>query len=366
MCRPLRHDYHKSIDNDIVENSLKRYYAVIKGELPPRFKISKLTPIEIDSNLKGYEIWKIHEKGLDKYHKLLGKINNGKIELDDIEEPQYSLLDLKIDIANKILESCHFCEHKCRVNRANGETGICGVNKKSRISSEFMHHGEEPELVPSYTIFFNGCTFKCKYCQNWDISQNPEDEFEVSTRALANSISNAWGKGARNINWVGGDPTPNLHNILSALKKSKVSIPSVWNSNMYLSEEGMKLLFGTQDIYLTDLKYGDNTCALNYSEIPNYWNIIRRNHKLAARDSELIIRHLVLPGHIDCCTEPILKWISEDLGVNIRINIMGQYRPCWRVKEYPDKYPELNRNPSVGEMKNTYKIAEKAGLKNIV
>lgn len=365
MRRVLRSDSPTVFDEAIVRKSLERYFAVMKDELPARFRIAKRVPVSIGEEPEEKDLWRAHERGLKKYRKLLSEIDDGKAQFEDLETPKYSLLDLKADIARQILESCHFCERRCNVNRIEDETGVCGVGERSRVSSEFMHHGEESELVPSYTIFFSGCTFHCQFCQNWDISQNPQNGVEVSPQALANSASTGRRESARNVNWVGGDPTPNLHNVLAALNRCKVNVPSVWNSNMYLSMEGMKLLFGTQDVYLTDLKYGNSDCALKYSKIQNYWEIVPRNHRLAAADAELIIRHLVLPGHVECCTRPILEWIVNNLSTNVRLNIMGQYRPCGNVSKHPDEYPELNRRPTSEEMEQAYQIARELGLENL-
>jgi putative pyruvate formate lyase activating enzyme len=261
-----------------------------------------------------------------------------------------------------MLHSCRFCERRCGANRKKGEKGVCGVGESSRMASEFMHHGEEPELVPSYTIFFNGCTFKCVFCQNWDISQFPEDGVEVSASALAKLVDSARGEGARNVNWVGGEPTPNLHTILKTLTKLKTNIPSVWNSNMYMSLEAMKLLFGTQDIYLTDFKYGNDACALRLSKIPRYFEVVSRNHRLSFADSELIIRHLVLPNHLECCTKPVLRWIAENLGKMVRVNLMDQYRPCYQALEYE----EINRRLREEEFQRAVEIANEVGLQNFI
>ncbi len=127
---------------------------------------------------------------------------------------------------------------------------------------------------------------------------------------------------------------------------------------MYLSKEGMKLLSGTQDVYLTDFKYGNDECALKYSKVPNYWEIVSRNHKLAFEDAEMIIRHLVLPEHVECCTKDILEWIERGLGPNTRVNIMGQYRPAGKAREYP----EISRSVSGEEINRARKIAEEVGI----
>ncbi|KXB02333.1 hypothetical protein AKJ45_00105 [candidate division MSBL1 archaeon SCGC-AAA261F19] len=342
-------------------DALGRYLKVMSDNLPAKFMICRRVPVKTELSSEEGELWQAHKDGLRSCRGLINKINNGKVELKKLKVPEVSLLDLKVELARRILKSCHFCERECGVDRTEGETGFCRVGAKPRVSSEFIHYGEEPELVPSFTIFFSGCTFKCQFCQNWDISQNPSDGTLVSSGALSSSISTKRRKGTRNINWVGGDPTPNLHVILEALNECKLNVPSVWNSNMYLSKDGMNLLFGTQDVYLTDMKYGNDECALKYSKAPNYWEVISRNHKLAFSDAELIIRHLVLPGHVECCTKPVLEWIANNLGPSVRINLMEQYRPAGRAHDYP----ELSRRPTSDEMNRAFQIAKETELKNL-
>ena len=104
---------------------------------------------------------------------------------------------------------------------------------------------------------------------------------------------------------------------------------------MYCSIETMKLLTGIIDVYLTDFKYGNNECAKRLSKVDNYMKIVKRNHKIAHKAGEMIIRHLVLPNHIDCCSKPIIKWIAENLP-NATVNIMAQYRPEYKAYEYND------------------------------
>jgi putative pyruvate formate lyase activating enzyme len=137
------------------------------------------------------------------------------------------------------------------------------------------------------------------------------------------------------VNWVGGDPTSNLLYILQVLSILDVNIPQVWNSNMYCSTETMKLLEGVIDIYLTDFKYGNNECAKRLSNVDNYMRIIERNHKTAYENGEMIIRHLVMPNHRDCCSKPIMRWIADHIP-SAAVNIMGQYRPAYKAYEYQD------------------------------
>jgi len=276
--------------------------------------------------------------------------------LEGKEKAKYLLckdLKKKVESARKIMQKCHFCERRCRVNRMRGERGYCGV-LKAKISSEFIHLGEEPELIPSYTIFFAGCTFCCVYCQNWGISQFSDNGTYIKPEILAGMIER---QKARNVNWVGGDPTPNLMYILEVLSHLEKNISQVWNSNMYLTEESMRLLNGVMDVYLTDFKYGNDSCAKRLSDARNYCEIVKRNHKLANKQGEVIIRHLVLPNHIDCCTRPILQWISENLK-NVKVNVMAQYRPEYKAMKFDD----INRRLSYDEFQDAIEIAEELKL----
>ncbi|KXB06446.1 hypothetical protein AKJ52_02195, partial [candidate division MSBL1 archaeon SCGC-AAA382C18] len=136
--------------------SLERYWSVMRNELPAKFRICRKISVETDLDSEEEKLWNVHRKKLEEFEDLRRKIDSGKIDLDEKEEPDKSLLDLKKELAEGIIESCHFCEHRCDVDRTEGETGVCGVGEVARISSEFLHRGEEPELVPSFTIFFNG------------------------------------------------------------------------------------------------------------------------------------------------------------------------------------------------------------------
>lgn len=252
----------------------------------------------------------------------------------------------------------------CGANRASGQPGHCGV-LDPRISSEFIHMGEEPELVPSYTIFFAGCTFDCVYCQNHDISTNPRSGVAIPPDKLSRMIEAMAASSApvarpmhganraANVNWVGGDPTSNVHYILQTMNECEANLPQVWNSNMYLTEMTMNLLKGVVDVYLTDFKYGNDACAKRLSKVDDYTNVVQRNHLLAKTDAEMIVRHLVLPNHIECCTRPVLSWIAENLE-GVKVNVMGQYRPCHDAMEYED----ISRALKPSEYKSALEIAQ--------
>ncbi len=283
---------------------------------------------------------------LDHYHNVL----SGK------ERPKFTDADLN-SLEKRAIElssPCRLCERRCGALRLKGEEGFCGV-LKARIASEFLHFGEERELVPSHTVFFSGCNFKCVFCQNWDISQYPENGEPVEPDELAECIKNRWDR-SKNLNWVGGEPTPNLAYIISVLKRLDAPVPQVWNSNMYLTVGAMEIVNEITDLYLTDFKYGNDECALRLSNVPEYWKIVTRNHLLA--EGDMIIRHLVLPNHLECCTKPVLNWIKDNRP-DAPVNVMAQYRPEYMAMKYID----IDRELRASEYIEAVKYAKDIGIR---
>ena len=160
------------------------------------------------------------------------------------------------------------------------------------------------------------------------------------------------------MNFVGGDPTPNLPFILKTMKLCIENIHVIWNSNFYMSENSMKLLDGFIDLFLSDFRYGPGECAEKLSKVPNYWNTVTRNHKMAKKSGNMIIRHLVLPGHVECCSKPVLKWIIENLGKETVVNIMGQCRPVHKACESE----EITRYPLQQELEEVVNYAKSLGF----
>jgi len=168
-------------------------------------------------------------------------------------------------------------------------------------------------------------------------------------------------EGAANINLVGGEPTPNLHTIMEALNLTTVNVPILWNSNMYLTLEAMQILGDVVDIWLPDFKWGNDRCALNYSRILRYFQVVSRNHVMASENGDLIIRHLVMPAHVECCTKPVLGWIANNCP-HALVNVMAQYRPDYLVLQETKRFTEIARRPSVQEINEAYDYADELGL----
>ena len=131
---------------------------------------------------------------------------------------------------------------------------------------------------------------------------------------------------------------------------------------MYLTEEALTIITDLIDIWLPDFKYGNNRCASRLSLVDKYYDVIIRNLRIICNSGDpIIIRHLVLPNHIECCTKPVLKWIALNCS-NALVNIMGQYRPEYKVFRSPKDYKDIDRRPNSLEMREAYKYAEGLGL----
>ncbi|MCW4035334.1 MAG: radical SAM protein [Candidatus Bathyarchaeota archaeon] len=341
---------------------MKRYFAVMENDKPAKFLIAKKLPADFSKSDSLQELWTLHEQLLKDFSVLENELDTKQKQLNQLSTPKLSFLDLKTEIANRILESCHLCERRCGVNRLEGELGYCRCGTTPTVSTIFPHTGEEPELVPSGTIFTLGCTLRCLHCQNWSISQWFESGELYTPKQLAKAVTYLRKEGCRNVNLVGGDPTSWLPMWLEAFKDVTVNVPVVWNSNSYYSAESAKLLAGFADVYLLDFKYGPQDCATKISDAPNYWNVTTRNHLYAQKYGELIIRILVLPEHLECCTKHILEWITKNLGDWVRINLMFQYHPDWRAHEVP----ALHRCLTDKERSRAVELAKAAGLTNFI
>jgi putative pyruvate formate lyase activating enzyme len=361
MWRISRPDAVAVPEDERARKSLRRYFSILQDDKPAKFVLAKRLPAEFRETDSLERLWEKHASLADVFQGFESEVDEGKT-FEKLPLPKQSYLDLKIEIAGRIVQSCHFCTRRCGVNRLTTGLGYCGCGKTMAVSSIFPHLGEEPELVPSGTIFTMGCTMRCRHCQNWTISQWKEDGTEYAPEELAKEIEELRRGGCRNANLVGGEPTPWLWRWLQTFHYVGVNVPVVWNSNSYYSEETARLLAGFVDVYLLDFKYGPGDCALRISDAPDYWEVCTRNHLDAKKDGELIIRVLVLPGHLECCAKPILNWIAENLGAETRVNLMFQYRPEWRAHEIP----ELRRRLSKAEIDTATKLAERAGLTNIV
>ncbi len=363
VFRILRSDASIVWKDEEILKRYSKYRGIIDGTHLARYLIAK----SIKCNFKLSDpIEKLEGLLKEKSNEFNELLNEDPLDLKNRVVHEINYITLAETIAIKYLMKCIFCERQCEANRISGEKGFCLISKDSFVSSAFLHMGEEPVLIPSGTIFFQGCNFGCVFCQNYDISQawkgkkNIEDVAQkVNSLSLAGIAENLVDKGAININYVGGDPIPNIHTIVGSLKFQKSNICQLWNSNLFLTEKSLSLIIDFMDFWLPDFKYGNNQCGKKYSGIDNYFDIVARNHKRIHDEGsgEICIRHLVMPNHVECCSKPILDYVAKKLPKAV-LNLMGQFRPQWKAFEYP----EINRRPTSQEMQEARDYADKLGI----
>jgi len=281
-------------------------------------------------------------------------------------------LELRVKEAQKRLQKCTLCPHGCGIDRTAGERGFCQAGEGLYIAGYGPHFGEESSLVGTFgsgTIFFTYCNMRCVFCQNYLISTGAEGKL-ISVNRLAEIMLELQEARCHNINFV--SPSHYVPQIIAAVElavKGGLTIPLVYNSGGYDSEEALDLLEGVIDIYMPDLKYSRNFAGQEFSGVKDYFTVakkaIRKMHDqvgdlvvdengLAVRG--LIVRHLVLPMNVSG-TEEVVRFIVEEISPFTYINIMDQYYP----KHEAGKYPSLCRPVTREEYKNALRIAKEIG-----
>jgi len=297
-------------------------------------------------------------------------------------EPGYLVLHQSGELARRIeaawglLAPCQLCPHRCGADRLHGEQGGCRMGALPKLSSWNLHAWEEPPISGtrgSGTIFFSGCTGRCRFCQNYPISQLGHGDL-VSIERLAEIMLELQRKGAHNINLV--TPThfmPQMMAALPAAIEGGLRLPLVYNTSGYERVEALHLLENVVDIWLPDAKYAASHAAKKHSGFLNYIKYNRATlqeiHRqvgaalvldemgLARRG--MIIRHLILPGGL-AGTGDVLRWVADNLSPSIHVSLMDQYFPAYRAVGDPI----LGRKITSEEYESALDAYHAAGLEN--
>lgn len=251
------------------------------------------------------------------------------------------------------IENCTLCPRGCAV--ARGETsgsGFCGMGADAVVARAALHFWEEPCISGkrgSGTVFFTGCSLKCVFCQNYQISTKMEVGQSVSAVQLSQLFDRLVLLGAHNINLV--SPTHFALAIAAALKHKKLPVPVIYNSSGYEVLKTLTMFDGLIDIYLPDMKYADNTLAQKYSGASDYEENAKASILEMARQTGpaqfdadgllvrgTIVRHLILPGNTRNSIA-VLDWLKGNLPKGVLVSLMAQYVPCGRAVDFP----EINR-----------------------
>lgn len=266
-------------------------------------------------------------------------------------------------------QNCTLCPRKCGVNRSAGKLGFCAMPAGLRAAKAMLHYGEEPPISGCFgtgAVFFSGCTLRCSFCQNAEISVGGKG-IPLGSARLREIFERLIENGAQSIDLV--TPTHFLPDILPALTP-KLPVPVVYNCGGYESVETLRLLDGLVDIYLPDFKYADNALAAKLSYTPDYFEVAcaalkemyRQVGSVVIKDDVmqkgLLVRHLVLPGHLDN-TLRVIEWVAQSFPKNdVLFSLMSQYVPMGKAA------PPLDRRLTEEEYAGAVSWMELCGLTN--
>lgn len=249
--------------------------------------------------------------------------------------PPRSELQARARRARALLEHCNICALRCNVNRLAGERGACGLLADTRVYKHYVSYNEEPELTPALRLFLGGCNIRCRFCdeapQAFDASAG--EPFDAAT--IAGQLAGLLDSGVRCVSILGGEPTIQTHALLDLAAAADRPLPLAINTNLLMSREIVRLLEGVVERHLADLKFGNDGCAARVAGVSDYVAVTRRNIVRIRRSARVIIRHLLLPNHFDCCFTPIVNWLAE-AAPGARFELHPGYVPCGPAARDPD------------------------------
>jgi putative pyruvate formate lyase activating enzyme len=240
----------------------------------------------------------------------------------------------RLAAAKAMLRACRLCEHRCGVDRTAGEKAPCRLGGETYEYKRYISLNEEAELLPALRLFWGGCNFRCRFCDEAPDAFKPVVGRPIEPRVCAAELADALEAGCKTISILGGEPTLHVHTILALAAVAPRPLPLALNTNMYMTPEVLELLAGVVSVYLADFKFGNDACARALAGVPRYFDVIRRNIERAATVTSVIIRHVLIPGHLNCCFYPIVDWVAQNLP-GIRFQLYTGYVPCGPAADDP-------------------------------
>lgn len=237
--------------------------------------------------------------------------------------------------------TCTLCPRRCHAERTgDAGSGFCRMPETMRIARIAPHLWEEPPISGvrgTGAVFFSGCTLRCAYCQNADISHRGAGR-AFTPRELADSLKRLTDLGMHTISFI--TATPFVPQILDALTLYRPPVPLVWNTSGYETVETLRLLAGVIDVYLPDLKHFSPAMGRLCAQAPDYFEVASQAIQEMVLQTGLpqydgdgimqrgtLIRHLILPG-LTSESIALLDWVKENLPAGVPVSLMRQYVPC--------------------------------------
>jgi putative pyruvate formate lyase activating enzyme len=292
--------------------------------------------------------------------------------------------------AHSALACCRLCAHRCAVNRLEGQMGLCHAGPIARFFSAQTEVTDELELIPVFAVAFSGCDLRCDFCitgrESWDakagealtrragvsparaLNAPPIGEARSANgpagrppceglAALAERTRRALNSGARSVMILGGEPTIHLPTAIEFAAQLPDHAKLVWKTNAHATEEARRLLDGVFDVWVADYKFGNDACAQRLARVPDYTAVVRENLRWAFTRTDLIVRHLVMPGHVECCWRPIAAWLASELP-GVKVNLRTGFWPGW----FSARHPELRQPVLCAESEAAFEIARTHAL----
>lgn len=264
---------------------------------------------------------------------------------------------------------CNICKNNCNVNR-NEVVGACGVKNDVSIAKYYLHPFEEPIISGkngSGTVFFTGCSLRCVFCQNYELSRVKRGK-TISVKELANVFKELEDLGAENINLV--TPTHFIYQIGEALSIYKPQIPIVYNTHSYENLESLKYIDKYIDVYLPDLKFCDKAVSKRYTGKEDYFLVASENVKFMMDSKKtviengtlkkgVVVRHLILPMQTNDSVK-IIQWFNENQKNGAYFSLMAQYTPFG----YTLLFKELQRKITKREYDKVLDFLFSTSIKN--
>ncbi len=263
------------------------------------------------------------------------------------------------------MEQCTLCPVQCGADRKIN-AGACGV-KRISVAKYCLHAFEEPALSPnkkSGAIFFGGCSLRCVFCQNYELSRAERGK-EIRPKELAEIFISLEEAGAENIDLVTPDHLVPM--IAEALSIHRPNVPVVYNSSGYCKTETLREIDPYIDVYMPDLKFFSPELAERYTGKKDYFKYASQAINFMAKKpvlfengqmkSGILVRHLILP----CCTSDsvkVLDFLKSVLPANAPVSLMRQYTPMGDT----EKYPELQRTLTDREYRRVKEYALSLGF----
>lgn len=277
--------------------------------------------------------------------------------LPSTTQTRRAIAQRRAKIARAMLADCRFCAHDCGVNRLAGQTGLCHAGSEARYFSAQLEVSDELELIPTFAVALSGCDLRCDFCITGRESWNPRAGAKINVAELAARAELALDRGARTVMVLGGEPTIHLPAALELVAALPDSARLVWKTNAHGSAVARQLLEGMFDVWLADFKFGNDNCAQRLASVPDYTGIVQENLLWADEHSELIVRHLLMPGHLDCCWTPVAAWLAENLP-GVKVNLRAGFWPAWHTA----RHAELRGTVSKNEAERAGEIAREHAL----